>query len=109
MKQIQIISNHYNIPANIVMQMEKDGLLDNNTINRNLVNILIDNYIVKYKSKIEAMKELANDLGISEHTVQAFIYNNRNNTKYTCKKCGSTITAYYHYQKNDVCKKCSNK
>lgn len=107
MKQIQIISNHYNIPANIVMQMEKDGLLDNNTINRSLTNILIGKYTDKYKSKLEAMKHLAHDLEISEHTVQAFIYNNRNNTKYCCKKCGEKITAYYHYQKNDICKKCA--
>mgnify|MGYP001256712663 CR=1 FL=1 len=109
MKQIQIISEYYKLPIETVLQMSKDGLLDNKTINRTLSNILIDKYVDKHKNKVEAMKYLAQDLEISEHTVQAFIYNNRNNTKYTCKKCGSTITAYYHYQKNDVCKKCSNK
>lgn len=107
--KVNFLCKEYNISLDDFLRMKNDGIINHQTINRVITNLLFDEYREKYKTIVGASKRLAEDLGITEHTVQHFVYNNRNKGAYNCVECGAEITAHYHYQRDSKCVKCYNK
>lgn len=100
------IARYIGMPISVIDKLEEVNVINKNSINRALVNILFDEYKEKYTSVLEACRMIASHLNISQHTVEAFVYNNRNKKKYHCSVCGDEISSYRWYQKNKKCKNC---